>query len=180
MMRRNLWALVTVLLALGAVPLGAQVRPPGEPLRQRQQLERRVEQGFARMVQGRLDLTAEELLSLQRVMQSFRTDRQALNQAQASLRHRLRDPALAALTDEASMEILEEMIHLQEAELDLYRREQAQLLTVLTPKQLVLFYRIRDEWGQRIQQLRQRGGPRGPGGAGPPGDGLGILPDLLL
>jgi hypothetical protein len=151
--------------ALGPLGLEGQVRPPGG-MRQRQQLERRVEQGFARLVQAQLDLTQEQLSSLQEVMQSFREDRQAVNQAQAALRYRLDDPGLPDLTDGAAREILAEMIRVQEAEVDLYRREQAQLLTVLSPNQLVRFYRLREEWGRRIQEMRQPGGPRGPGGGG--------------
>jgi hypothetical protein len=157
------FALATTLWPLG---LEGQVRPPGG-MRQRQQLERRVEQGFARLVQAQLDLPQEQLSSLQEVMQSFREDRQAVNQAQAALRYRLADPGLPDLTDEAAGEILAEMIRVQEAEVDLYRREQAQLLTVLSPNQLVRFYGLREEWGRRIQEMRKPGGPRGPGGGGP-------------
>jgi hypothetical protein len=165
-MKRKLALLVlAVAMAMEPVTLEAQVRPPGG-MRQRQQLERRVEQGFARVVQNQLDLTQEQLGSLQSVMQSFREDRQAINRGQASLRYRLGDPGLPGLTDDAAKEMLSEMIRLQEAELDLYRREQAQLLTVLSPNQLVRFYRLREEWGRRIQELRQPGGPRGPGGGG--------------
>jgi hypothetical protein len=155
---------------LGPLGLEGQVRPPGG-MRQRQQLERRVEQGFARLVQAQLDLPPEQLSSLQEVMQSFREDRQTVNQAQAALRYRLDDPGLPDLTDDAAKELLAEMIRVQEAEVDLYRREQAQLLTVLSPNQLVRFYRLREEWGRRIQEMRQPGGPRGPGGGGGPSVG---------
>jgi len=137
--------------------------------------------GFARIVQSRLGLTPEKMTQLQAVMQSFRQDRQEINRAQASLRYRLRDPSLDGISDEAAGDLLAEMIRAQEAELDLYRREQQELLTVLSPNEVVRFYRLREEWGQRIQELRQPGGPRGPGnpggGAGPvgglPGSGLG-------
>jgi len=170
MKRRVVFFLSATLLCLGTLPLEAQGPPPGGG-RQRQQLERRVEQGFARIVQDRLGLSQEELASLQRVMQSFREDRQAVNQAQASLRYRLQDPSLPEISEEDAREILAEMIRVQEAELDLYRREQQELLSVLSPGQLVLFYRIREEWGRRIQELRGPGGPRGPGGEVPLGGG---------
>jgi hypothetical protein len=168
-----------LILALGTVlvPGGseAQVGPPGGG-RQRQQLERRLEMGFARIVQNRLGLTPEKLGEVQSVMQSFRADRQEINQAQASLRYRLRDPGLEQISDEDARDLLAEMIRVQEAELDLYRREQQELLTVLTPNQVLRFYGLREEWGRRIQELRQPGGPRGPGGGagpvgGPPGSG---------
>jgi hypothetical protein len=108
-------------------------------------------------------------------MRSFREDRQGLNQAQATLRYSLRDPSLEQMDEAQARELLGEMIRVQEAELELYRREQQSLLTVLSPNQLVRFYRIRDEWGQRLQRLRQGGGPGGPpgrgGGAGAAGRG---------
>ncbi|MGW8267325.1 MAG: hypothetical protein ACWGSQ_13245 [Longimicrobiales bacterium] len=170
-MKRRVALLFLALVAgMGPVPGEAQVRPPGGQ-RQRQQLERRLEQGLARIVSDELGLTPEGMASVQAVMQGFREERQAVNRAQAPLRYRLRDPALPDLTDDAASEILAEMIRVHEAELDLYRREQAELLTVLSPAQLVRFYGIREAWGRRIQELRQPGG-WGPGG-GPPGRAMG-------
>jgi hypothetical protein len=73
--------------------------------------------------------------------------------------------------------LLQEMVDLQQQELDLYKREQAELLTVMTPTELVRFYRLRDNLGQRLQQLRQgrgRGGGQGGAvGSGLPGVGMG-------
>ena len=165
---------VRVVLFLIAImvldPLGlvAQVRPHSPP-RQRQELMSRVQQGFGRMIQTQMGLDQDELMGLQEVMQSFREDRQALNQDQASLRYGLRDPALPEMAHEDAMAILDEMVRLQEVELELYRKEMVELLKVLSPVQVVQFYRIRDEWGQRIQRLRQGGGPGGLGGPGGPG-----------
>ena len=165
--------LLAAMLALEPSATSAQTRPGGPP-GQRQQLEQRLQRGFGGMVRSQLDLEEEELASLQAVMQSFREDRQALNQDQASLRYRLRDPALQELAEEDARAVLAEMVRVQEVELELYRREQVELLTVLNPRQLVQFYRIREDWGQRIQQLRRGGGPGGgPGGPGGPGGTVG-------
>ncbi len=165
MMRFIMVFFLAAVMVLEPVATRAQVRQPGAQ-RQRQELERRVQQGFHRLVQTQLGLAKEDLAALQGVMQVFRGDRQAVNQAQGALRYRLRDPGLGEISDEGAMEILGEMIRLQEAELDLYMREQTELLTVLSPKQLVRFYRVRDDWGRQIQQVRQRRGPGGPGGVG--------------
>jgi regulator of replication initiation timing len=121
-------------------------------------------QGLARIIQEQLALSPEEMGALQETMQSFREDRQTLAMEQASLRHRLRDPALGQITDDEAREILSGLVKAQEEELALYKKEQEALLKVLSPGQLVQFYRIRDEWGQRIQQMRQRRGPGGPPG----------------
>jgi hypothetical protein len=148
-----------------------------------QELERRLQTRFGESIRTRLGLDAEKLRAVQGVMQTFQAERQTLNRAQTSLRYRLRDPALASLSDEAARALLQETLSLQERELDLYRREQARLLEVLTPPQLVLFYSLRDELGQRIQQLRLGGGGAGVlgdapvgglGGGAPP---LGLLPE---
>ncbi len=172
-MRRYLTGVtVALMLVLGPTEVLTQARGQGQ--RQRQQLVRRVEQGFARLVQGQLGLDPTQLSSLQGVMQSFREDRQGLNQAQATLRYRLRDPGLEEMDEAQARELLAEMIRVQEAELELYRREQESLLTVLSPNQLVRFYRIRDEWGQRLQRMRQGGGAGGPPGRG----GVGGAPGL--
>lgn len=175
----GLFLAVILVMAPGAVD--AQIRPGGPPGQraQRQELEQRVMEGLFRRVQEHLGLSREEMTTLQITMQSFREDRRALAMNQASLRHSLRNPAMEEISEEEAREILAEMVRVQEAELALYRKEQEELLNVLTPRQLVQFYRVRDEWGQRIQQLRQR---RGPGGAGggpprfPPGPGGSVWP----
>ena len=168
----NRFTLSTAVLlgVLTAAPLvsSAQVTPPPAGQRQRMELERRLHLGFQRMVQTQLNLAEGELESLRTVMRSFQEERSELNRAQASLRHRLRDPALPDLTQEEAQGLLREMVLLQERELELYRSEQEELLKVLSPVQLLRFYSLRESMGQRIQQLRQgRGGGRG-GGDGPP------------
>ena len=66
------------------------------------------------------------------------------------------------------------MLELQERELALYRREQSELLEVMTPLQVLQFYRLREDFGQRLNQLRQRRGPGGGQGGGPGGLGTPI------
>jgi hypothetical protein len=158
-------------------------RRPGEPPgqgRNRQELERRVMERLGAVVQEELGLDDGQLASLQEVMQSFRVDRQALSRAQGGLRRSLRDPSLDESSQDQAREFLAEMVRLQEEELDLYRREQGELLTVLNPLQLVQFYRIRDDLGMRIQRLRGGGGPGGtPGRSGGMGESVdwgGFLP----
>jgi hypothetical protein len=175
--------LITVLAVMALLllePSGAwaQTRPGGPPGqgRDRQELEQRMRQGFGRMVQERLNLDPEQLEDLQSVMQSFREDRRSLNQEQNSLGRSLRMAAFEEMEGGEARTILNEMVRLQEVELELYRREQNELLTVLNPVQLVQFYRIREDMGARIQDLRRgraggRGGP--PGGTREPGGGMG-------
>jgi len=135
------------------------------------ELEQRLHAGFGQVVRSRLGLSQEKLVALQGVMSSFQKDRMELNRAKAALRYRLQEPALQGVPDAQARRVLREMVQLQEQELDLYRREQEELLNVLSPTQLVRFYGLRESLGQQVQDLRLgRGLGRGPGG-GPGGPG---------
>lgn len=150
----------------------AQVVPPQGGQRQRMELEQRLHAGFGQVVRSRLGLSQEKLVALQGVMSSFQKDRMELNRAKAALRYRLQEPALQGVPDAQARRVLQEMVQLQEQELDLYRREQEELLKVLSPTQLVRFYGLRESLGQQVQDLRLgRGLGRGPGGG--PGGGAG-------
>jgi hypothetical protein len=148
----------------------SQVTPPSPGgQRQRLELEQRLQRGFNRTVQTQLGLDQSQMEKVQGVMMSFQTERRNLNRAQASLRYKLRDPGLFEIEDEEARALLQDMVRLQEQELDLYKREQAELLQFLPPAKLVSFYRLREDLGQRVQQLRQgrgQGAGRGPGGGG--------------
>jgi hypothetical protein len=141
------------------------------------ELERRLQQGFNRSIQAQLGWDQAKMQRFQEVMRAFQQNRSELSRAQASLRHRLRDPALVDLGEEDARALLQEMVDLQQQELDLYKREQAELLNHMTPVELVRFYRLRDSLGQRVQQLRQGrgqgGGMGGIGGVGPAPGGRG-------
>ena len=155
--------------ALTMAPMfaSAQVTPPTGGQGQRLELERRLQLGFGRSIQNQLRLDSEQAQRVQGIMQSFQGERQALNRAQASLRYRLRDPALPDMGEDEAMALINEMVDLQQRELDLYKSEQAELLKVLSPIQVLRFYRLRDDLGQRVQQVRQgRGQGGGPGGVG--------------
>jgi len=174
--KRSALALVGAL-TLAPIFVSAQVTPPPGGQRQRMELERRLQLGFQRSIQSQLGLSQETMLRVRGVMQSFQEERQDLNRAQASLRYRLRDPELSDMGEDEAKALIQEMVDLQQRELDLYKKEQEELLRVLPPVQLIRFYRLRDDMGQRVQQLRQgrgRGGSRGgAGGLATPPDGGG-------
>ncbi|MCJ7627358.1 MAG: hypothetical protein MUO50_03110 [Longimicrobiales bacterium] len=166
-------------LALAPLLASAQVTPPPGGQRQRMEMEQRLHLGFQRSIQNQLNLDAETVKGVQAIMQSFQEERQALNRGQASLRYRLRDPALPDMKEDEARALIQEMVDLQQRELDLYKREQAELLKVLSPVQVIRFYRMRDDLGQRVQELRQgRGQGGGPGGGvggmNPPMGGRGV------
>ncbi len=179
MMSKKISALALVgVLTLAPIFVSAQVTPPPGGQRQRLELERRLQLGFQRSIQNQLGLGQETMQSVRGVMQSFQEDRSALNRAQASLRYRLRDPVLPDMGEDEAKALIQEMVDHQQRELDLYKKEQEELLRVLSPVQLIRLYRLRDDMGQRVQQLRQGrgqgGGRGGVGGLAPaPGGGGG-------
>ncbi len=160
---------LAAILALAGAPAFAagQVTPPPGAQRQRVELEQRLQRGFYRQLQSQLQLEPVQVEKLQGVTRSFQEERRTLNRSQASLRYKLRDPGLVDMPEEDARTLLQEMVDLQEQELALYKREQAELLEFVTPTQLIRLYRLRDDLGQRVQQLRQgrgQGGGRGVGG----------------
>ncbi len=171
MKRRHVSLVLGLTLSLLLVPqlLPAQVRrPPGRARPQeRLELERRIRARFGQMVRKELGLGQEQLRKLQEVMGSFRDDRMQLQRRRAELQRILRREGTLALDEERARELLRSMVEIQEAEVELYRKEQARLLEVLTPQQLLRFYQLREELGRRIQRLRAGAGPgRGRGGGG--------------
>lgn len=161
-------ALTAALTVTGhPAPVAGQVTPPPGGQRQRLELEQRLQRGFYRQVQTQLQLESDQVQKLQDVTRSFQEERRTLNRSMASLRYKLRDPGLVDMPEEDARTLLQEMVTLQEQELGLYKREQAELLEVITPVQLIRLYRLRDDLGQRVQQLRQgRGQGAGRGGGG--------------
>jgi len=164
---------LAAILALPSIPLSAQVVQPGRG-QQRNRLEQRLRQGFQQSIQAQLGLEPGQMRSIQEVLRSFDEERSELSRAQASVRLRLRDSSLRDIGEPEARNLLQEMVDLQERELDLYRNEQARLLELMNPVQLVRFYQLRDQLGQRVQQLRQgRGQGGGPGGMRAPGGAAG-------
>ena len=148
----------------------------GQRFQEREQLERRVRARFAEVIQQRLGLSAEESTRLNRTVESFMERRQRLVAGEQVLRRRMEAILLEDEPDEAEARaVVVRMQEMRDAEVRLFREEQEALMTVLTPVQLVRFHALREQLGQRIQQLRGGAGPmpgRPPGGRGvpPPGN----------
>jgi Spy/CpxP family protein refolding chaperone len=128
------------------------------------------------MMQQRLGLSSEESARLDSTVEAFRERRQRLVADEQALRRRMEAIALEQEPTEAEARtLLARMQELRDQEVRLFQAEQQALMEVLTPVQLVRFHAMREQLGQRIQQLRGGMGPgagRPPGGRGaPPPDG---------
>jgi len=173
-------ALTALAMAVLLVPpVAAQQRGmgpgSGQTPQERQQLERRVRARFAEMMRQRLGLSAEESERLNATVESFMERRQRLVADEQALRRRMEAIALEKEPTEAEARtLLARMQELRDGEVRLFREEQEALLGVLTPVQLVRFHAMREQLGQRIQQLRGGMGPMS--GGPPPGGGRRIPP----
>lgn len=151
--------------ALAQRPQNRQQRVPLDP-EQRQELERRVRQQLDRRMRQELGLSSEDMGRFQRIVQDYRDRRLELGLERRQLQVRLRrEGRRQDLSDAEAQELLAESLELADREAILLREEQAALLTVLSPAQLVRLYQWREAMTQRLRRLR--GVDPGRGG-GPP------------
>lgn len=149
-------------LALGvAAPLAAQQDPPRRGPIDREQVERRIMAQFRGLVERELGTDSATTSALFEVVGDMQEERRALQMREFRLQRRLGGTGVY-LSDEQSAEALEEFMSLKREELRLLEVEHERLSEVLAPPQLLRFYVIREEMGERIRRLR--GGDRGPRG----------------
>lgn len=172
-LRSLLGALALTLLAI--VPEGVTAQPRQGPPGGREHLEQRVRDRFESLIREELAIDESTATRLRETMESFFPERRALGVRNGELRRRLRDLD-AVLPPAEAREILDALIEVQQAEVDLFAREQAELLTFLAPGQLLRFYALRDQFEERVRRMREQsrgsgdgaaGARRGGGGGGP-------------
>ena len=154
MRRRLRWAVwVAGGLLVGSAGAEAQQRPPRGPDRAR--MEAQLMQRFEALLETELELdeaTSTELTERRR----------ELAQERRRLQREMGGQEL--LDEERARELLDEMARLAREEADLLADEQASLLEILSPPQVVRLYSLRERLGRRIREL---GGRRPGGGPGP-------------
>lgn len=167
---------LTATLVLAA-PIEAQRGPQGRRggVQNREQLEQRVRAQMGRMMRERLALTEEQSEQLSEVVQGFRSQRRELFRLEQATRRRVEALLLEGGSDEEeATELLARMADLRAQEAELLVVEQAALLEVLSPVQVLQMQSFREQIGQRIRALgggrgdppsgRRRRGGRGGGG----------------
>ena len=176
------WILALTLvggLGLSASATAAQNRQQRTPLSQqeRQELERRVRQQFDHRLREGLGLNQEEQQQFQRLIQDYRDRRLELSLERRQLQVRLRrEGRRQDLTDDEARVMLQASLELADREATLLREEQAALLEILSPAQLVQLYQWREALTQRLRRLQGRGDPGSGTGLFDPGGGLGLGP----
>jgi hypothetical protein len=186
MMRKRILTGVALALALGAAiapayaqktPLprsGGGGRPDGVQAtpQERAELERRFRENFAAAVKKRLQATDEQMTRLIEVNQRLDAQRRQLFQeertARIGLRTELANPE-DRINQQRVAELLETVLRVQRARLEMVEREQRELSAFLTPLQRARYQGFVESVQRRMDDMDGRGGARGRG-AGSDGD----------
>jgi Spy/CpxP family protein refolding chaperone len=165
---RHLVCASLALAALIAVPAAAQ-QPDSEatapaapeqqlPPAQRRQLETRLRERIAQVVQTQLQLTDDQMRQLQEVNARYEEQRRQLVQQEQYLRLSLR--AQLALGDQADQSrvsgYIDQLSQIQQQRLEIFRNEQADLSRFMTPVQRAKYAALQEQLRRRIAQMRQR------------------------
>ena len=146
--------MAAVGLAL-AGPLEAQRtgRRSGTP-EERAQMEERFRRQFAKLIQDRLGLSESESSELSVLVREFEGRRRRLARDEQATRRQVEELLAGNANDAAARALLTSMVENRRAESELFAEEQAALLEVLTPVQLLQLQELRNELGRRIRALR--------------------------
>ncbi len=167
MFRKGVLALAAILAVAGSAPRTSEAQAVSP--QERRELERRVRQAFQNRVRQELRLTGPEMESLREVISWSEGERSRIAVETRELNGRVATFLRDGGTSDDARTLLTERASLQRRGTQLFLDEQERLLEVLTPAQVVRFYRLRDEFNARILRTRQ-------GGALRPGDGAGEAP----
>jgi hypothetical protein len=156
-------ALATLLVAL---PMAADAQRPRRGSEQsRLELEQRVRARMARVIQQRLGLDEQQADTLSAVVADFDARRRELARQDLAIRRRVEALMLEGGENQTEARaLLQRMADLRTEEAATFEAEQAGLLEILSPVQVLRLQALRAEVGRRIRALRGgRGGDRPPG-----------------
>lgn len=155
----TLKAALALLFALPGV--AAAQRPGGVAAEQREQLEARFRQQFARVVQERVGLSDDQMARLRPINQRHAEQRRALQteerSARMALQRALRNPGRA---DSAEVSrLLQQLVETQKRRAALLETEQRELATIMTPLQRARFMALQEQLRRQVEQRRGGGAP---------------------
>ncbi len=151
-------------------PRGAGMRqlPPGAAQR-RQRLQQQVFARFMDRAQQRLGLSPADRVRLEQVIRANEAQRRELAREARAVRQQLNAAARDPATPQSEYDrLLGQVAELRQRDLALWRNEQAQLATVLNPRQRAQFMAMRMEFAELEQRMRQQRAAAQEGGPGTP------------
>ncbi|HEX6059268.1 MAG TPA: Spy/CpxP family protein refolding chaperone [Gemmatimonadaceae bacterium] len=160
-MRRAFVVFLAAILTLPLAPLDAQGRGEGG---RRDTLEQALRQRFERRIQQVLGASDEQMRRLLPINRRFEGERRAMVVRERGVRGELRQALGAATPDEARVgRLLDTLLSLQQARLELVEREQRELAAVLTPSQRARYLVLQEEIRRRLEGMREERRGRGRG-----------------
>lgn len=129
----------------------------------RQEMLAHIIDHFERRLTRELKLDQEQVDAIHEITASMRDERRELYQRRRALDERMREFAREGGSDRQARRILSESRAIRAAEARTEAEEEARLLEILSPAQVLRFHAMRDELNERIRRLHRRGGGDGPG-----------------
>jgi hypothetical protein len=179
---------LVVLAVLALLPLSADAqrgtrgdttrRPPGE-------MDRRIQERMGQILKEQLRLTDAQVRQMQEVNRKFGPRRGQIGREERMVRDQMRREMANRDSDGGPelSRLLERLLEVQRARLNLLEEEQKELALFLTPMQRARYMAFEEELQRRTDEMRRanesRGGPPGRGGP-PPRDttkGRGGIPN---
>ena len=154
---RSRFIIVVALIAAASASVSAQQVAP-----ERAALEERFRERTAEVVRRRLQLNDDQMARLRTTNQQFDRQRTALVADEREARQALRAELVAgdAANQQKVAGLLDQLMRVQRRRLDLVESEQRELGKFLTPVQRAKYFALQNEIRKRVEELRDRPGPR--------------------
>lgn len=161
-MRNRVFALIAAATLAVAAPAGAQ---QGAGADSAPVLQSRVRQRLAAVVKQRLNLTDDQMRQLTAVNGAYEARRRALFVQERDARTIVRtELQRGQQADQKRVEgAITELFRTQRARLDLAEQEQRDLAKFLQPSQRAAYLAVEEQVRRRIDEMRRRRLPGGPG-----------------
>jgi hypothetical protein len=163
-------AIFAAALLGNAVALGAQKAPDSASQRQGGQLEQRVRERIAAVVQNRLQLTDDQMKRLRDINTKYEAQRRKLVTDERDARIVLRAELQRGKQGDQTRisDAVDRMFKTQRARIDLAEQEQRDLSAFMSASQRAGYLALQEQIRRRVDEMRQRrlNGGRGLGGRG--------------
>lgn len=155
--------ILAAVVAIMPIQAQAQAQPTQRPDEMsRQEMLVRIIDQFERRLTRELKLDDEQLDAIREITASMRAERRDVYQRRRALDERMREFAREGGSDREARRILSESREIRAAEARIESEEEARLLEILSPSQVLQFHAMRDELNERIRRLHRRGSDDGP------------------
>lgn len=147
-----------LMLLMVGMPLGLAAQSgqagPGQELT-REEMQARIHAHFEEQLSRELGLDAETRAEVYEVLQSMRSERRALLQRKRALHARRKQFHQEGGSQREARRILAEAREIRSMEARIESEEEARLLEIMSPRQVLQFQVLREELNERIRQMHR-------------------------